>query len=1767
MSRPLRTVFVLCLPSCASPSQPTELPTATEPVAQADLGEVLSRIQADRRQFEQRHPGVLVARVSPALEAELRHGGLLARSGEDELSLRTAALGRHELAEVTPALGACAPTSEQIGGRCAPAAELRHEGLTEWWTSEARGVRQGWTIDDDPGGDELSLRLDLDGGAVLRVDADGLGATLVSATGGHWRYEELRAWDAAQRALTARMERADDGLHVLVDVSGARWPVTVDPLLGPLLLDEDQLTASDGAAGDALGYSVAFAGDIDGDGYDEVVAGACGDDDAGTDAGRVYLYYGSRGGIDTDTEETLTAAGTSAGQGFGCAVAGAGDLDGDGYDDLIVGAPTDGTGGTDAGAAYAFYGSASGLGGELEILASDAAPGDLFGWSVAGAGDLDGDGYDDVIVGAPDVDDVATDAGAAYAYFGTATGLDLSTETKLTVSGGAADDALGTAVAGLGDLDGDGYDDLGVGAPGDDDAATDGGAVYLWSGGASGLSGGTRLTASTAEASDAFGTSLGGQVDVDDDGYDDIVVGAPGRDSGAGVALVYLGSSSGLSSSSELELSASDAASGDGFGTAVAGAGDLDDDGHDDIAVGAPGLDQADTDAGGVYLYFGSSAGIDTDSEQQVTSWEGASSDAFGSVLAGPGDSDGDGWSEVVVGVPGLDDNGAESGGLSVLEQSREGFGSDTSARDAFGQSVSSAGDIDGDGHDDIIVGAFSANAAYVYYGTPAGVSTASEQILTASDGGGEFGYSVSGGGDLDGDGYDDVVVGAPNNGSSSHGAVYIYYGSASGLVESSEQKLRPTGLTSSTQVGHSVALVQDVDGDGYDDVVAGGHGDVTNGVYAGAAWVWSGSSTGVVESSEKKLVPSAATRNSYFGYTTSTAGDVDGDGYGDVLVGMVGGTGAAYLFYGSSTSLSTSDADRLRASDRTGGDSFGRGLSGGGDINGDGYDDIVIGAPRHDHPTEWEGAAYVYYGSASGISSGSEEEHVGRSWRDAYGTSVALAGDLDQDGYDDVIVGSPQDDDEGLASGSVFVHYGSATGLSAKSRLDIWEVDAGDLLGQGEAVAGAGDIDGDGYADLMAAAPYADRLGITTGAVFVLSGGCRDSDGDGYCTTDDCDDGDSSIHPGATDAPADGEDTDCDGFELCYADADGDGYTSGTVASADTDCTGTGESATESSDEDCDDADASVFPGATEAVADGVDSDCDGTETCYADADGDGWTSGTVSSSDTDCTGSGEAVSESSEDDCDDSDAAIYPGATETTGDEVDSDCDGTEVCYADADDDGYIDGSTTVTSSDTDCSDSGEGTVSDATGECDDDDASIHPGATEGVGDEVDQDCDGAETCYADADDDGYIDGSTTVTSGDTDCTDAGEGLATDPTGECDDSDATIRPGATEGVGDEVDQDCDGAETCYADADDDGYIDGSTTVTSSDTDCTDAGEGLATDPTGECDDSDATIHPGAAEGVGDEVDSDCDGTEVCFADADEDGYTDTAETVDSTDTDCQDAGEGRATDPDGDCDDEDASIHPGATEGVGDEVDQDCDGAELCFMDADDDGYTDSSELLLSGDTDCQDSGEGLAADPDGDCDDSDAAFHPGATEDDCADPNDYNCDGSVAYADEDADGYAACEECDDSDAAVHPSATEICDGGVDNDCDGLTDDQDDSLDTSTGTAFYVDVDGDGFGDAANIVRACEQPEGTVVDPGAAGQFDCDDTDATAYPGATETEDDGIDQDCDGSDAVSSGGGAGGDDGKGSGCSSVPSRGGAVPWLGGLALILGLRRRRRRS
>ncbi|MCB9689948.1 MAG: FG-GAP repeat protein, partial [Alphaproteobacteria bacterium] len=408
--------------------------------------------------------------------------------------------------------------------------------------------------------------------------------------------------------------------------------------------------------------------------------------------------------------------------------------------------------------------------------AASGQPSSEYGTSVASAGDVNGDGYDDVVVGAYAWANGQPDEGAAFVYLGSSVGL--SAAPVWSAESNLASAAFGTSVASAGDVNGDGYDDVIVGAPSYTNGQWHEGAVYVYLGSAAGLSAAPSLVLESNLAGIQFGTSVASAGDVDGDGYDDVVVGAPVYDGARGAVALYLGSAAGLSAVPAWTATSNQA--GSYFGSSVASAGDVDGDGRDDVVVSTPSYDDGEVDEGAAFLYVGTPAGLSVAPVWTATS---------------------------------------------------------NQSRARFGQSVASAGDVNGDGYDDVVVGAGSFSllaggegAVFLYFGSAAGLSLTPDWFVTSGHGdenaydiGAHLGTSVGSAGDVNGDGYDDVVAGAPyydEHGQWKEGAVFVYLGSPTGPSTS------PAWTWESSQVdallGWSVATAGDVNGDGLADVVVG---------------------------------------------------------------------------------------------------------------------------------------------------------------------------------------------------------------------------------------------------------------------------------------------------------------------------------------------------------------------------------------------------------------------------------------------------------------------------------------------------------------------------------------------------------------------------------------------------------------------------------------------------------------------------------------------------------------------------------------------------------------------------------------------------------------------------------------------------------------------------------------------------------------------------------------------------------------------------------
>jgi FG-GAP repeat len=336
--------------------------------------------------------------------------------------------------------------------------------------------------------------------------------------------------------------------------------------------------------GDRFGYSVAGAGDVNRDGYPDIIVGACRDDDKGTDAGSARIFSGKNGAV------IRTLQGTAAGDEFGTSVAAAGDVNRDGYADVIVGAPLADANGTDSGRARVFSGK---TGAVLYAFAGDSAH-DWYGYSVSGAGDVNRDGYADLIVGVT-YDDSGTffNNGSAKIYSGRNGAL------LRTFRGLASSDWFGLSVASAGDVNGDRFDDVIVGASSNDTAGKDAGMATIFSG-----RDGRILRRMYGEnAGDEFGVSVRGCGDFDGDRRDDVVVGAYRGGSGfslGGSVYVFSGRNG------KKLLSCYGEADDNRLGVSVAGAGDVTGDGRPDVIAGAVYADRTAQNAGAARVFTAS---------------------------------------------------------------------------------------------------------------------------------------------------------------------------------------------------------------------------------------------------------------------------------------------------------------------------------------------------------------------------------------------------------------------------------------------------------------------------------------------------------------------------------------------------------------------------------------------------------------------------------------------------------------------------------------------------------------------------------------------------------------------------------------------------------------------------------------------------------------------------------------------------------------------------------------------------------------------------------------------------------------------------------------------------------------------------------------------------------------------------------------------------------------------------------------------------------
>ena len=1009
---------------------------------------------------------------------------------------------------------------------------IEDENLRIEYTNDEAGMRQDFIIKRKPDGEDR-LRLNLSADTKLRMIA-GADALMFKDRNGEdkMKYSALKCWDANGKELRAyfeginhhsrdnkdeseirnyrlknkskiRIQKSNSETHskfritdkdnsglfsIVVNDEDAVYPVTIDPLSS-----SPDWTTESNQADAGFGVVVATAGDVNGDGYSDVIVGAPLYDSGQPDEGKVFVYYGSAAGL--PASPNWTAESNQASAEFGNNAATAGDVNGDGYSDVVVGAYRYDNGQNDEGRAFVYHGSASGLSATPNWTAESNQANARFGLGVSAAGDVNGDGYGDLVVGAYQYDNTFTDEGCIFVYAGTATGL-VSTPNWI-VFGGQTGAGFGGSVSTAGDVNGDGYSDVIAGAYGFDNGQTDEGKVFVYHGSPFGISLIANWSAESNQNFAYYGISVSTAGDINGDGYSDVVIGSYLYDNGQtdeGAAFVYNGSVSGLSSVPGWigEGNQNNAS----YGLSVHTAGDVNGDGYADIIVGAYLYDNGQADEGSAFIYKGSAAGLSASPY-----WTGESNQsgaAYGWSVCTAGDVNGDGYSDVLSGARFYDNEQNDEGRVYEYNGSPEGLSTNSNwsaesnlASSNFGLSVSSAGDVNGDGYNDVIIGApyfdngeVAEGRAFVYYGTSSGLSVSAGWTAEPNIAGANFGTSVSTAGDVNDDGYCDVIIGAP---SKPFGGAYVYYGSATGL------SITPGWTKISDQAGSrfgiSVSTAGDVNGDGFSEVLIGASLYDNGQVQEGKAFAYYGSASG--PSSSPDWTAESNQIQAEFGENLSSAGDVNGDGYSDVLIGCYKynesftDEGKAFLYQGSSSGLSATP--NWTATGNQANARYGQSISTAGDVNGDGFSDVIVGAYLYDLNFTDEGCVFVYPGSASGLSVTANWIGYGNQASAFYGGSVAAAGDVNGDGYNDIIIGAPDYDNGQTDEGAAFVYNGSATGLALSPG---WTAESNQANSNfGVSVSSAGDVNGDGYSDVIAGAYNYDNGQTDEGKVFAYYG------------------------------------------------------------------------------------------------------------------------------------------------------------------------------------------------------------------------------------------------------------------------------------------------------------------------------------------------------------------------------------------------------------------------------------------------------------------------------------------------------------------------------------------------------------------------------------------------------------------------------------------------------------------------------------------------------
>ena len=839
---------------------------------------------------------------------------------------------------------------------------------------------------------------------------------------------------------------------------------------------------------DFFGNSIAGVGDLDNDGVEDLVVGAPFDDTGGTNRGAVYVLFMDTNG--TVKSSKKIAANTSGfnisltdSDRFGISVAAVGDLDDDGVEDIAVGADLDDTGGTNRGTIYVLLMNSDGTVKSTQQIADNTGgfsvtltDVDQFGFSVAGMGDLDNDGVEDIVVGAVLDDTGGTDRGATYVLFMNSNGTVKSNQKIADNTGGfnvtlTNGDQFGNGVVGVGDLDNDGVEDLTVGARFDDTGGADRGAVYVLLMNNDGTvksnqkiadnTGGFNVTLTN---SDQFGTSVAEVGDLDNDGFEDLAVGTSFDDTGGsdrGAVYVLLMNSNGTVKSIQKIADNTGGfdvtlANSDQFGTSVANAGDLDNDGIAELVVGASPDDTGGTDRGAVYAL--SLTAVPTISAVSPTSGKvgdsvtitGTNFDTtpsnntvyFGATKATVTSAS---TTSLTTTVP----TGATFAPISVTVDNRTATSNDlflptytgiaqTIAAGTIAQKVDftsgsgpripAIGDLDGDGMPDIAVANQTANTVSVFRNTSASSAINSSSFAAKVD----FVASVATFdvviADLDGDGKQDLATA-----NSANTVSVLHNTSTPGTINGSSFATKVDFVTDLAPAGLTVA---DLDGDGKQDLVTANQSANTVSVLRNT------SSSGSISASsfapKVDLVTGSMPRR-------VTVGDLDGDEKPDLAVANEGSDNVSVL-------RNTTIAGVIDASSFASKVDFATGTlpqkAAIGDVDGDGKLDLAV-----TNQTANTVSVLRNTGSVGSVTFAPKVDFT-----TGTGPFDVAFGDLDGDGKPDLSLSNLS-----AATLSMLRNMSTVGSVSFASKVDV-------PAGASAAGVAVGDMDGDGKPEIVVA-------------------------------------------------------------------------------------------------------------------------------------------------------------------------------------------------------------------------------------------------------------------------------------------------------------------------------------------------------------------------------------------------------------------------------------------------------------------------------------------------------------------------------------------------------------------------------------------------------------------------------------------------------------------------------------------------------------------------